>query len=1030
MQHGEIPAHLHFHALNPNITAASVQVPRTLLPWPGEGPRVAGVSSFGFSGTNAHVVIEHAAFAATPAPAQDTLLLPLSARTAEGLARMAASYAARISGEFDIADVCYTASVRRAHYSHRLALTGTTAGEMARELEVFARGELSPAVVTGVAQPGGTYPIVFVFSGHGGQWPGMALDLIASEPVFRASIDESAEAMRPYLDVHAALRSPDRIGLIQPALFAVQVALAALFRSWGIVPAAVLGHSCGEVAAAYVAGLLTLQDAVHVICSRSSLLDRIAGRGGMALVELSESEAGEMIAGDTDHLSIGALNGPRTTVIAGDPEALNTLLARIAERGVFGRRVDIDFAAHSPQVEPLLAELAVALKGIVPVEGAIPLYSTVTGEVVDGPELDAHYWTRNLRKPVRLWPAVERIAREGHSTFLEIGPHPLLVAALREGLQTLQRDTRVLPSMRRHGAARPVLLNTLGGLYTAGAPVNWSGLYPSGGRSVSLPAYAWQRERFWVERTAAAAPRNGHPLMGEGWRSSIHPGTNFWETTLRADSVHWLRDHRVEGTVVMPAAAYAEMALAAAAEALGDGAHAVEGLSFEQPLMLTDGAAVAMQVVLESEAGGTLRFRCSSRDAAGIGQWTLHANGVVRAGESEAPAAPVAIAEVQSRCGTTADAEQFYETSAARGLEYGPAFQGVQQLWRRDGEALARLRLPAQGRAYRIHPALLDAGLQVFGAALADTSGAASVPVAMQSLRIVGDCASIEWAHATATGDVLLLDGAGQVVVEVRGIRVQRIAAEAAVDDGIRGMLYSLDWEARERAVTSPPAAGRWVIAGDADEVIAAELRRRGATVVSSVAFSAAEPCRAIVYCSNATTPDAAVATAERVLTLVQKIVETGWRDAPRLWLLTRDALADSTLWGLGRSIALEHADLRCTMVAAGDGTTTSELVDELMADDIETQVSLEGGLRRVARLTHLGEQAAALAPAGDRPFRLEIEKPGVLDHLALTAVHRRRPGCGRSGNRSGRSSAQLQRRSESHGIVSGSAAGSCAVGQ
>ena len=546
LQHGSVPAHLHFRRLNPHISMPpTLAIPTSLGPWPaGRGRRCAGVSSFGWSGTNAHVVLEAAppVVDAPPAAARDAVLLPLSARSAPALAALARSYSGALAGADRLEDLVYTAAVRRAHHEHRLAVVGRSADGLREALtEYLARGS-HPAVIAGRNRKASA-PLAFVFPGQGSQWPGMGRRLLVQEMVFRESLERCDEAIRREAGwsvverLTVVDRELDGIDEVQPALFAVSVALAALWQSWGIQPGAVVGHSLGEIAAAHVAGALDLPDAARVICRRSHLLRRLSSRGAMAAVDLPLEEARAALQGFEDRLAVAVSNGPRSTVISGDPVALETVLVRLRERNVFARLVKVDVASHSPQVDEIIPDLLRDLAGIRPRTGTVPIYSTVTGRLIDGATLDAAYWTRNVRQPVLFGPTMEQAMEAGFTTVLEVSPHPILVTAVEGTAQHVGRPAVVLSSLRRDHDEMTELLTSLGRLHCQGSPVNWSALQTSGARAVSLPNYPWQHRRFWIE---AAADR---PALERTARGSRRPSPDWlWRLAWRpeprpADSV-------------------------------------------------------------------------------------------------------------------------------------------------------------------------------------------------------------------------------------------------------------------------------------------------------------------------------------------------------------------------------------------------------------------------------------------------------------------------------------------------------------
>jgi acyl transferase domain-containing protein/aryl carrier-like protein len=544
MQHEEIPPHLHLKELNPRVSwddiPIVVQTGRT--PWPsGAQPRFAGVSSFGFSGTNAHVVLEEAPRDLAIHRQEEILpagayLLTLSAHSPEALQSMAESYKDFLTVDHDappnqkllrgvqggsfleksppgslLHDICYTATMRRNHHDYRLALVGHSLPELSLGLDVFSRGETPvPGLSSGCKSPDSPQKLVFVFSGQGSQWRGMGRELLNQEPVFRAAIEECDGLFCGYagwslLEELKAVGTQSRLDeteIAQPAIFALQVALVELWKSWGIVPDAVVGHSIGEVTAAYTAGVLTLPDAVRVVFHRARLMQRAAGLGKMAAVGLPMEETGKVLEGYGGRLSIAAVNSPTLTVVSGEPAAVEEVVESLRRRNIFCRMLRVNYAFHCSQMDPFREELVKALQGLEPRSASLSIYSTVTGRVGEGKDFGAAYWGRNIRDTVCFAAAVDELIQEGHNIFLETGPHPVLSREISQCLEHRGREGAVLSCLRRDSEERAMMLGTLGKLYTLGYPPNRGNLYPSGGRCVELPAYPWQRKSYWIETTS------------------------------------------------------------------------------------------------------------------------------------------------------------------------------------------------------------------------------------------------------------------------------------------------------------------------------------------------------------------------------------------------------------------------------------------------------------------------------------------------------------------------------------------------
>lgn len=515
---GEVPPMLHFEQLNPHLSLDDTPfvIPTEVMGWPtGSGTRTAGVSSFGWSGTNAHVIVTAPPAAAEDVAASDdqssatTLLLPLSARSAGALNDLALAMRDLLAeADMDPARVCASAGRRRSHHDHRLAAVGHTCDDLVETLDAFLAGDEHRRLSIGTRRSGAD-PVAFVFPGQGGQWPGMARDLLADEPDFHHAFERCATAIAPYVDWSPfdVMTNPDgfrleEIDVIQPTLFAVQVAMTAWWAGRGVTPDAVVGHSMGEVAAAHVAGVLSLDDASRVICARSRLLRSISGHGAMAVVELGVDTLREQLDGIEDRVAVAVSNSASSTVVSGDPATIDALIERWKASETFCRRVNVDVASHSPQVDPLLDELVKRLAPIRASSERAAFMSTVDADYASADSLGPGYWARNLRQSVRFGESVRRLIDDGYTRFVELGPHPMLVGAIEESLRDAGQDGVTLACMRRDSDGALDLTGALAGLYVHGRKLDWAQIQPDLA-PVDLPAYPWQRERHWL----AANPR-------------------------------------------------------------------------------------------------------------------------------------------------------------------------------------------------------------------------------------------------------------------------------------------------------------------------------------------------------------------------------------------------------------------------------------------------------------------------------------------------------------------------------------------
>lgn len=1003
LKHGQLPPSLHFEIPNPSIAWSElpVSVQDHLSGWPeGDGPRLAGVNSFGINGSNAHAVLEEAPATIGPPPptAGRRWLLPLSAKSREALAALAGAVT-ETSGE--LRDLCYTAALRRTHHEHRLAVVAGGADELRDRLAAFVAGEPRAGLAAGRA-PGGQSPrIAFVFPGQGSQWLGMGRELMQQEPVFCAAIErasrliesEAGWSLVAELAADEASSQLDQVDVVQPALFAVQVALAELWRSWGIVPAAVVGQSLGEVAAATVAGALSLADGVRVICRRSRLVKTTSGRGGMAVVELSLAEAQAALAGREALLSIAVASAPRSTVLSGDAAALDELLGELTGRGVFCRLINVDYASHSPQMDPLRSDLLAALAEVVPRAGEVPIYSTVDASPCDGAGCDALYWVRNLREPVLFAGALERLLADGCDALIEISAHPVLTLAIEQTLAHWGKTALVLPTARRE-EERAVMLGSLGALFAAGSPVAWDRLFPEGGTIVPLPRYPWQRESFWLERPAPArssgpSSHDGQALLSRHLRSALPPGGDFWEADLHLPVFPYLRDHRVSGAVLLPAAAILEMAL----EASGPGTALAE-VRFEKGVFLREEEAQTVQLAV---SGG--RFQAFLRE----GEWWSDLAQGTYAPRGVSPA-PAVLPELRARCPEEVAGEDLYRELEQRGLDYGPAFQRIGRLRRSGSEAVGELSpVPDAARvgAYKVHPALLDGCLQMLGALLPPGDGT-YLPVALDRLEVYQAAEGGRACHArlSAQGDLLvgdatLYDADGLPVLAARGLALQPV--DTVRPDTADRFDFHLDWELAALDAKPRSLAGEaWLIFADRGglgEELAAGLAAAGAAPTLAAPGDglsvAAGGFAGVVHLSSLDLPAhhgdgleslPAVEASEclSAVALIQALAAGG--RPSRVVFVTRHAQAvgnvdvalnQAPLWGLGRVAVYEHPELACRMIDLDGAVDPRALLAEIAAQTTESEVALRGTARYVSRWDrrHVGQAAAAPPIRADRSY-------------------------------------------------------------
>ncbi len=820
LRHGVIPPTLHAEPPNPHVDFAALRLAPALDCREADIGRrsVVGVNSFGFGGANAHVILAPPPPVTAPAVAPPDTARPVvvSARTHDALAEAVRRTAGRMAqaDPREFYDLAYTACLRRGKHPHRAAVLATDPADAAARLTALA-GQLAapdePAAAetppepertastpagqrTAVAEGVGRGRVVFAFSGNGAQWAGMGVDLLAKDPVFREAVEGVDALLSPHTgwSVVRTLTDPSLAARMaatdvsQPLLFAVQVALVEVLRRRGVEPAAVVGHSVGEIAAAHVAGALTLAEAARVIAARGRAQAATAGAGRMAAVSLPRERAEKAVEAHPG-LTVACVNTGRDVTVSGPADRLAALADELARDGVACTVLDVDYAFHSPAMDPVRPPLTAALAGLRPTPVRIPMVSTVTGGAVEGTELDAGYWWRNVREPVLFAPAVQYLLGRGYDVFVDIGPHPVLRPYLRRLTEKRTAPVAVVPTLAKDAGGPAALDTAVAALAAAGADLAWDVHFPVPGRVAGLPAYPWQRQRHWNGSPGAWAGnfRDGgvdHPLLGDrmplyepSWRGAVEPVL-----------VPWLADHRVGGSVVVPATGYAEMALAAGRRVLGARAELAHlEITRALPVPWQNPAGTHLYVHLSPDDGAVTVTSAVGR----VGDPVHHARGRVRRLLRPRPG-PVDVTAVRERCGRQADPQELYTTVAAAGLDYGPAFRTLRTLHVGDGEVLAAYRHEAPSDDYEIHPALLDGALQ---AGLPLMNGDlrrrhAFLPGAIDALRVWQAPPAEGLFHLRERGrtwteicwDVTVTDPDGTVMAELEGCRLRRF-------DGLRG---------------------------------------------------------------------------------------------------------------------------------------------------------------------------------------------------------------------------------------------------
>lgn len=1062
LRRGEIPAHLHLDNPSPHIPwgAYPFEVRTERKAWIGEGPRRAGVSSFGFSGTNAHVILEQApeaapAVAEPAAAASGPVVLPLSARTAEGLGELAARWRDWLAaGHAPLADAATTAAAGRSHLTQRLAVVGADTHDVAAGIAAFLESKPARHLATGSA--GARPKIAGLFTGQGSQYPGMGCDLYDSEPVFRATIDACDRAIgdrlgKRLLDLLYGADTSDaelqQTGFAQPAIFAVELALYRLWESWGVVPDLVCGHSIGEYAAAHVAGILGFEDAIDLVCARGRLMQSLPAGGTMAAVFASESLVATLLSPGSG-VSIAAVNTPNDVVVSGPETAVAELVERLAASGIRVQALRVSHAFHSGLMRPIVAEFE-RLAGRPSGAAVLPFFSTVSAARMAPDRIGARYWASQIEAPVRFAATAQAMAAEGATVFLEYGPAAVLSGLAR---QSVEGDgLQFLGSLQRGGDGRRAMLDSLARLYVQGVDPHWKAVVgPMGAGRAAIPTYPFQRKRHYRapivdagrHAVAAGTTSGGHPYLGQRIHSRLLPkGAALHQALFTADNPAFLVEHQIFGKIISPAAAHLSMAFAAA----GYGA-SLEDVSFTAPLVVEPEAPRIVQFAVEADGAG---YSLASQPADKPGDvWTVHS-----AGRIAAPAVtpgPLDLAAIQARCDRAMAPADFYALIETLGYSTGAHFQCIREIAKSAGEALCRIAAVDAIDAGAIHPGLIDSMLQtVLPACESDAAHmldgeSVLIPLHMAHVAIHGNLDQPLWCHSRVevAGELVkaqltVCDDAGTPVLAIGDFllkRTDRATLYQELGDGDRALMHAIDWQPVTLAVPEAAPDG-WIVLSDRDgwgSAVAARLLP-SAVPCLELMRGEAEPARfaevatawaarhgveraniLFAWGGGGTDPERETrATLSALLPVVQALGSGMTPMRARLWLLSRQVqqvvpedggaalpmLDGAALWGIGRAIANEMPqiwgglfDVEANPTDAG----AAAVVAAAMSPAGEDQLAIRRHGQCFAARLAPAAPAAALPELGDSErYRLDKGPRRTLDDLRFERLARGVPGAG-----------------------------------
>jgi acyl transferase domain-containing protein/acyl carrier protein len=1068
MQYQQLPPHLHLQDPNPKINWQTwLKVPQVLTPWTALKKKLAGVSSFGFTGTNAHIIVGEAPTVISRSIREyerPVHLLQLSAKNDLTLAELAQLYSKYLAAhpEQDLGDICFTANNSRLSHNHRLVVVASNREELQRKLNAVGTGSQLLSVARGEVSGSQSAKVVMLFTGEGSQYIDMGRELYSSQPVFRKILEQCEDIVRSYLEkplievLYPQQEARSRVSSVldetkytQVALFAIEYALFKLWQSWGVQPDIVMGYGIGEYVAATVAGVFSLENGLKLVANRGRLMQQLHIGGEMLAVMASEEKINQLIAPYTEKVAIAAINGLENIVISGDAIFIGIIKTTLESEGIKTQQLQTSQAFNSPSMNSMLAEFEAVANQITYNQPEIPLVSNVTGAKAAKSIASAKYWVNHVCQPVKFAQSIETLHQEGYEIFLEIGPNPILLGM---GRQCLPLGVGVwLPSMHFGCGDSRQMLQSLGELYIRGVKIDWLGFDQDYALTkVVLPTYPFQRKRYWIDiknRYKEQYPSKNkdlHPLLGQRLYSALQKNQIQFEALIGESKPAYLNHHKVFGTALFPTTAYLEIALAAGYDQFKTLNLVVEDLVIDRGLILLEGELKTVQSIFTPSDNQTYQFQIFTRQEQYNQDsllWILHASGKIKLSEIDCIKVAEDLEKHQIQCNNRVDVREHYRKYRQIGIDYGNSFQCIQELWRGNNQAFAKIKLhqdlTTETTKYLLHPALLDAALQLIGYIFLEAeNGQTYLPVEVKQLKVYRRSELSILAYASVTdslveskeglnAQVMLVSEDGDIIATVKGIRVKKVTLQTLLKsepESVKNWLYKVEWKTQNlsnqslknnenfiKQVSSLPKV--WLIFADKRGiakhlsihlrskgdicivVIAGEKYQRKSPVEFTINPHSSEEFKQLIsnitnqfpsiygiiqcwmseaFLSNYITykevEDLSQLGCGSTLSLIQALAKGGLSPSPRLWLVTQGTqpipgknlyvtgVAQSSLWGMGKVIALEHPELKCVQVDLDPNASVEQQAQALweefwLEDDAESQVAIREQDRYVARL-------------------------------------------------------------------------------
>ena len=1058
LKHQQIPPSLHFKTPNRAIAFEDLQleVVTKLTPWRLEKPRLAGVNSFGFGGTNAHIVMGE--YIASGLSGQVTIesredrklgLLTIAAKNKSALQELGQSYQDLLeTTDRSLADICVASQIQRSHFNHRLSCIAKSRAQLTKQLNAFRLGQTALGIKTSIVH-NQTKKICWLFTGQGSQYIGMGQQLYTTQLVFKQALDRCAKILENYWDTSlleilypraSENSSIDRTIYTQPAIFALEYALAQLWLAWGVKPDYVAGHSIGEYVAACIAGVFSLEDALKLVATRGRLMAELPLSGGMLAVFSSEAKIADLIATYQGKVNIAAINNQQNTVIAGNSDTLTLIEEKLAQIDIGSTRLKVSHAFHSALMKPMLEDFRGVAEEITYNTPKIPLVSNVTARLAASEIACPDYWLEHIVKPVQFADSFQCLLQQGVDIFLEVGAKPILASISKTILATVDYSPLVLPSLSDKQADWQVMLNTVAELYHQGVNLDWQAFDREASvRDVKLPTYPFQRQKYWWSQAKFWAVENrdlqssSHPLLGNVIDLAVDSQVCF-QGQITANSPEYLQDHRLQKQTVLPATAYIEIALAAGKYLHPNQDLSLENLQLKNPLLLTD-KITKLQTVIEPKNNIVRIFSKGDRES----DFVLHSEVKLQLNSNDCSFKKLDLKTIQAELKPVIDLSTYYQNLRQQGLNYGSTFQGIKQLWQDKDRALGYIQIADKitDSAYHLHPALLDSCLQLIGAATESSQGV-YLPVGLESLNIYQSCGDRIWAQVELKptddwqliADLFLVNDAGDLVAEISNFSLQYlsitslnklIGLSAENIENTDSFLYEIGWQAQDLEIAKIEQANncdRWIVIAQANNLTKKLVNKLSAVLISpGEAFKAIDKQHYLLDCDRFEDwqkfwqqGDLDPKSTVRIVYLCDRQNERLYAPAKNIFNLIQSVAVEhinlnqlaiitqknqfqpsqnlaAGIWGLGRTIQQEYPSLNCNLIDF-DELNLTQLLPELLATDSETQVAYSHSKRYVPRLTPKDNTL-------NHPYRLHLSEYGTLDNLTLAPLTRNTPQAG-----------------------------------